>query len=98
MSSNDDNARDLAISRLRQKKGFQAQIVSYVVLNVFLWGIWFFTKGDSGAGYWPAWVTVGWGIGIAFSAWHVYGEKPITEADVQREMERTRGSIPSAPG
>ena len=93
MSTNDDNARELAITRLRQKKGFQAQLVSYLVINVFLWGIWFFTKGDGSSGYWPAWVTVGWGLGLAFAAWRTFGEKPITEADVQREMQRTKDTV-----
>ena len=40
------DARDLAIDSLRRKKAFQAQVVSYVVINVFLWGLWLFTKGD----------------------------------------------------
>ncbi len=85
------DARDLAIDSLRRKKAFQAQVVSYVVINVFLWGLWLFTKGDGNQGFWPAWVTLGWGIGLAFSAWHAYGEKPITEADIQREMQKNQG-------
>jgi hypothetical protein len=92
-TTTDDNARELAITRLRRKRGFQAQLVSYLVINAFLWGIWYFTKGDGNSGVWPAWVTVGWGIGLAFSAWHAYGVKPITEDDVQREMERTKGAV-----
>jgi hypothetical protein len=85
------DARELAIASLRRKKAFQAQVVSYVVINVFLWGLWLFTKGDGNQGFWPAWVTLGWGIGLAFSAWHAYGEKPITEADIQREMQQHQG-------
>jgi hypothetical protein len=85
------DARELAIHALRRKRAFQAQVVSYVVINAFLWGLWFFTKGDENQGFWPIWVTLGWGIGLAFSAWHAYGEKPITEADIQREMQRTGG-------
>ena len=30
----------------------------------------------------------GWGIGLALHGWGVYGERPITEAEIQREMER----------
>jgi hypothetical protein len=37
---------------------------------------------------WPIFVTLGWGIGIALNAWDVYGRRPITEADVRREMQR----------
>ena len=31
---------------------------------------------------------VGWGIGLALHGWGVYGERPITEAEIQREMEK----------
>ena len=31
-------------------------------------------------------------IGVAFSAWGAFGEKPITEADIDREVERRRGA------
>jgi len=49
-------------------------------------GIWAF----SGAGYfWPIWVLLGWGIGLALNGWTVYFQRPITEDDIQREMERT---------
>ena len=54
-------------------------------------GIW----AASGAGYfWPIWVILGWGIGIVFHAWTVFGQKPITEDDVQREMQRGRNAEP----
>ena len=34
------------------------------------------------------WSMGGWGIGLALHGWGVYGERPITEAEIQREMER----------
>jgi hypothetical protein len=39
-------------------------------------------------------VIIGWGIGIVFHAWTVFGQKPITEDDVQREMKRNEGTDP----
>ena len=86
-------ARDVAISNLRRKKAFQSQVVSYLILNAFMWGIWFFTKGDSADGYWPAWVTLATSIGLAVSWWHAYGEKPITESEIQQEMARTKDAV-----
>ena len=35
-----------------------------------------------------AWITAGWGIGLAFSAWHTFGERPISQADIDAEMGR----------
>ena len=40
------------------------------------------------AGYfWPIWIIASWGVGLAFNAWAVYFEKPITEDEIRREME-----------
>jgi hypothetical protein len=45
----------------------------------------------SGAWFpWPAFVTLGWGIGVAFHAWDVYGRKSITEEEILREEARLR--------
>ena len=86
------NARDLAIRRLHQKQAFRAMLVSYVVINVFLWLIWAVTDDKSGTP-WPIWVTLGWGVGVAFSAWNIYGQHQITEDDVQREMDRDNAVV-----
>jgi 2TM domain len=74
-----------AVRRLKKKRDFQGHLVAYVVINAAVWAIW----ATTGAGYpWPAWLTGGWGIGLVLNAWDVYIRSPITEADVQQEMER----------
>jgi hypothetical protein len=32
----------------------------------------------------------GMGIALALQAWSAYGQKPITESDIEREMQRQR--------
>ena len=88
--SADDLRRNEALQHLKAKRSFVAGMAAYVIVNVFLWALWLFTKGDGGGGTppWPIWVTLGWGIGMAFSGWSVYGEKPITDADIDEEMRR----------
>lgn len=82
------NEREQALERLKKKRDFQGHLVAYVVINAALWAIW----AATGAGYaWPAWVTGGWGIGLLMNAWDVYFRAPITDADVEREMRRSRG-------
>lgn len=80
-----DQQREAAIESLKAKRAFQGNVVSFVVVNAFLVGIW----AVSGAGFfWPIFVILGWGVGLAIHGWQVYGRKGITEDDVQREMQR----------
>ena len=82
---NIDERRTAAIERLKNRRAFGQHLVSYVVVNAFLVLIWAVT----GAGYfWPIWVLGGWGIGLVLHAWTAFVEKPITEQDVEREIER----------
>ena len=80
--------RSQAIRSLRRKRGFRAEVATYLVINAVLWGIWAATGGAAEQGYWPAWVTAAWGIGLAFSAWHTFGEKPMSEAQIDAEVSR----------
>ena len=90
--TSDSAARDAAIKRLHQKQAFQAMLLTFVVVNVLLWAIWAFSDDKSGMP-WPIWVTGWWGLGVAVTAWNIYGRKPITEADVQREMQKSKGVV-----
>ncbi len=80
----DQERRDAAIKRIKDKRDFKIHAVSYVVVNLFLIGVW----AVSGSGYfWPGWVMAGWGIGLVLHGWQTYrGERQITEQDIQREM------------
>ena len=81
--------RERALERLKKKRDFRTHIVIYVAVNAFLVAIWAVT----GAGFfWPIFPILGWGIGVGANAWDVYGRKPITEDEVQRETERLRSS------
>jgi hypothetical protein len=69
------------------RKEFGSHLVAYVVINAFLIAVWAFT----GAGYfWPVWVLAGWGVGLALHAWETFMRRPVTEADVDRELARQR--------
>ena len=63
----DQEIREMAEARV----GFKGSAVAYVLVNLFLIGVWWFT--DRGGYYWPVWVHLGWGLGLAFHAWKVYG-------------------------
>ncbi len=80
-----DDRHAAAVKRVKAKRDFRSHAATYVIVNLLLIGIW----ALSGAGYfWPIWAIVGWGVGLAFHGWGTYFERPITEEQIRREMER----------
>ena len=87
----DTDLRSEAVRRLNKKREFNAHLVSYILINLVVWAVWATFFAVSGALFpWPAFVTFGWGIGIAFHAWDAYGRKPITEQEILKEQARLR--------
>ena len=69
--------KDPVLWEIAQKRAsFKKHLVSYVIVNGFLWAIWLFTSHHYedvnitnirwGHFPWPVWPTLGWGIGLAF--------------------------------
>ena len=52
----------------RRRASFRTHLITYIIVNIFLWTIWYFSDGrfESGKIPWPAWSTGGWGIGLLF--------------------------------
>ncbi len=54
----------------RKRAGFKSHAITYVIINLFLWCVWYLTVGRYGGATghypWPMWTTLGWGIGLAF--------------------------------
>lgn len=79
--------REQAIEHIKAKRDFRSHLVAYLIVNAGLVAIW----AASGAGYfWPIWSIGGWGVGLLFHAWSTFGERPISESDIQREIGRQR--------
>ena len=71
--------KDPILWEIAQKRAsFKKHLASYVIVNGFLWALWFFTSNHQGNFSlsdaiirwehfpWPIWSTLGWGIGLAF--------------------------------
>lgn len=91
----DAELRDAAIASLKRKRKFVQDAVGYVTVNGVLWLIWALTDRSTDGGMpWPAWVSAIWGFFLAIDAWRAFGRwpaslhRPITEADIQREMRQ----------
>jgi hypothetical protein len=81
----DDTARQQAIHRLHQRRGFINYVVGAVVVSLFMVVIW----ALSGQGYfWPLWVMGGFLIGGIFYGVNTMMSKPLTEDQIQREMQK----------
>jgi hypothetical protein len=81
-----EQARELAIQRLKLKQDFKGMLAGGLFAILVCVVIWL--MGDGGY-FWPVWVIFGIGIAVVVQAWKAYGpSNRITEADVQREMEK----------
>jgi len=83
--------RDPQLWEIAQRRAsFKTHLITYLIINAFLWGLWYFNSSDSdGSGYpWPVWSTLGWGIGLAF---HFAGAYVFPKANsVEREYEKLK--------
>ncbi len=90
--TNMESEKDERLWKIARKRAeFKKSLYGYIVVNIFLWGIWWFIQGkDSGyRGYpWPIWVMLGWGLGLAFQYFKAYnGDK---EDLANQEYERLK--------
>lgn len=83
------DVRDFARKQLKKKQDFRSYLWVYAFVSALVTVIWFFTT--PGGAFWPFWVMFGMGIGAVFGGLDAYGflgRKPITEADIDAEVER----------
>jgi hypothetical protein len=86
--TDDGDLRQRAIANLKKKHEYAAHLLAYVLVNAFLVAIWAVTS--DGTLFWAIFPILGWGIGLVFHAWDVYGRPP-GEEQIHHEMERLRG-------
>lgn len=73
--------------RVEKKRKIRTDLVTYVVINLFLIGVWAVTGFGN---FWPGWVLAGWGVLLGLDVWNVYSRRPITEDDIERELHTRR--------
>lgn len=76
-----------AIARLKHKQALLSAVGAYVLANIAVWLVWAFTGPNSGFP-WPLWITGFGALGLIGQAWGIYGQRPISESDIQREMSK----------
>jgi hypothetical protein len=79
--------RAAAVKNLEARRGLQAHVLAYILVNGFLVFLWWTVTG---AGFfWPVFPLFGWGIGLAFNIWDVVSPEP-SSTRIDAEMERLR--------
>ena len=87
----EEEIREIATQRVRRRRGFYSHLTAYVLVNLMLVAIWYFT----GAGYfWPMWVMLFWGIGLIFNAVAVFLKHDIggERAAIEKEIAKIKKS------
>ncbi|WP_205501451.1 2TM domain-containing protein [Rufibacter psychrotolerans] len=68
--------KDKSLWKLAKKRvAFRRHFAMYVLVNILVWGVWYLSKEPrmmTGGLPWPAWLTFGWGVGLAFNYYEAY--------------------------
>lgn len=71
-----EQSNDEKLWRIARKRAmFKKSLYSYLVINAFLWAIWWITtrRVEGSQAYpWPVWVMLGWGLGLGFQYFGAY--------------------------
>ena len=75
----------------KKRVGFKNHLLTYIIVNLFLWILWYFTdwkhaeEGENRSGIpWPIFCTIGWGFGLF---WHFMGTYVLNDKPGQIEKE-----------
>ena len=86
--------KDPELWKMAQKRAsFKQHLYTYLIVNIFLWLLWYLGKGGYGGGGipWPVWPTAGWGIGLAFNYFDAYyGDKNTMANKEYEKLKRDR--------
>jgi hypothetical protein len=86
-----DPERAAAIQRIKARRGFLSHLAVWAAFSVVFVLIWLATGHSY---FWPMWIIVPWGIVVALHGWTVFGQRPISEAEISREIRKGDGRPP----
>jgi len=84
----DEELRRSARERVEARRGLVPHVLVFILVNAGLIAIWAWIQ--RGGFFWPGIILAAWGVGLIMHVWAAYFQRPVTSADVEREMERLR--------
>lgn len=87
-----ETERERELWKIAKKRvGFKRHLASYLVINGFLWLLWYFTdsKNEHAGVPWPIFPMLGWGIGLMFNYLNAYVF--IKHDAIEKEYEKLKG-------
>jgi hypothetical protein len=86
----DQELRAYAAKRLKKQAEFKRYLWTWAGVSALVTVIYFLSS--PGGYFWPIWVIAGMGLGALFQGIDAYSTKrgPITEADIDAEVERLK--------
>lgn len=72
----------------KERVGFKRSLLSYVFVNLFLIGVWYFGSKKNLDYFWPIWPILGWGLGLVFQYLKAYQGNRIN--DVENEYQKLK--------
>lgn len=88
MQANDEKLWQIA----RARAAFKRHLAVYLLVNAFLWLTWYLNGSHLNNGIpWPAFSTLGWGLGLMFHALRAYGgRQTLEEKEFQKLKNKQR--------
>jgi len=83
MEMTEEERREAAKKRIKEKDDFKVHVAVYLAVNIMLVGIWWFTGGGY---FWPIFPILGWGVGVVINGYVAYRGNIYSEEAIQREM------------
>ena len=96
MEPSNQPQKDFELWRIAKRRAaFKRHLYTYIVINIFLWILWGIKQepGESDTWLpWPAWATLGWGIGIALDYFNAYfGDRvDMTEKEYEKLLKQKK--------
>jgi len=105
-SREEDALRMVAVQHLERVRRFKLSLVAYVLALLVLTPVWMVTQYESADGWpehlstrsrypgdwdpWIIWVALIGGVIVAIAAYRAYVDRPTTEPEIEREIERLK--------